>query len=129
MTLKHKNSSKWATRILKRGLQVQDDGTRVAFAEQLNKHAELTRKMSSMNERSSSDESSDEDYGDDVADGSDLDKTSKLLIKAKDKTRKLLEEDEELPQSGVLALPFMVILTHLFFQCSCPCYKDALMLF
>lgn len=108
MTLKHKNSSKWATRILKRGLQVQDDGTRVAFAEQLNKHAELTRKMSSMNESSSSDESSDEDYGDDVADGSDLDKTSKLLIKAKDKTRKLLEEDEELPQSGVLALPFMV---------------------
>ncbi|XP_073275995.1 uncharacterized protein [Primulina huaijiensis] len=108
MTLKHKNSSKWATRILKRGLQVQDDGTRVAFAEQLNKHAELTRKMSSMNESSSSDESSDEDYGDDVADGSDLDKTSKLLIKAKEKTRKLLEEDEEITQSGVLALPFMV---------------------
>ncbi|XP_073137338.1 uncharacterized protein [Henckelia pumila] len=108
MTLKHKNSSRWATRILKRGLQVQDDGTRVAFAEQLNKHAELTRKMSSMNESSSSDESSDEDYGDDAADGSDLDKTSKLLIKAQEKTRKLLDEDEELPQSGVLALPFMV---------------------
>lgn len=108
MTLKHKNSSKWATRILKRGLEVQDDGTRVAFAEQLNKHAELTRKMSSMNESSSSDESSDEDYCDDVADGSDLEKTSKLLIKAKEKTWKLLEEDEELPQSGVLALPFMV---------------------
>lgn len=109
MTLKHKNSSRWATRILKRGLQVQDDGTRVAFAEQLNKHAELTRKMSSVNKSSSSDESSDEDDDDDdVADGSDLDKTSKLLIKAKEKTRKLLEEDEELPHSGVLSLPFMV---------------------
>ncbi|XP_075509334.1 uncharacterized protein LOC142545823 isoform X2 [Primulina tabacum] len=106
MTLKHKNSSRWATRILKRGLQVQDDGTRVAFAEQLNKHAELTRKMSSVNKSSSSDESSDDD--DDLADGSDLDKTSNLLIKAKEKTRKLLEEDEEFPHSGVLSLPFMV---------------------
>ncbi|KZV33098.1 hypothetical protein F511_03364 [Dorcoceras hygrometricum] len=108
MTLKHKNSSRWAKRILERGIDAQDEGTRVAFAEQLSKHAELTRKMSSMNKSSSSDESSYEDDSDDVADGSDLDKTSKLLINAKEKTRKLLEEDEELPHSGVLSLPFMV---------------------
>ncbi|KAL7118270.1 hypothetical protein ACP275_03G125400 [Erythranthe tilingii] len=108
MTLKHKNSSKWAKRILQRGLQVQDDATREAFNEQLNQHAALTRKMNSVKESSDSDESSDDDDSDDMSAGSDQDKTSKLLTKAKEKTMKVLQGDEELPKSGVLSLPFMV---------------------
>lgn len=108
LTLKHKNSSKWAKRILKRGLDVQDDGTRAAIAEQLNQHALLSRKANNMNESSSSGESSDEDGLDETSDGSDQDAAVKLLKKAKDKTTEVLEGDEELPASGVLSLPFMV---------------------
>ncbi|CAA0809862.1 U3 ribonucleoprotein (Utp) family protein [Striga hermonthica] len=108
MTLKHKNSSKWAKRILKRGLDAQDEATREAFGEQLNQHAALTRKMNSLKESSSSDESSDGDDSDDMSGGSDRDMSSKLIAKAKEKTIKILEGDEELPKSGVLSLPFMV---------------------
>ncbi|GER37853.1 U3 ribonucleoprotein family protein [Striga asiatica] len=108
MTLKHKNSSKWAKRILKRGLDAQDEATREAFGEQLNQHAALTRKMNSLKENSSSDESSDGDDSDDMSGGSDRDMSSKLIAKAKEKTIKVLEGDEELPKSGVLSLPFMV---------------------
>ncbi|KAL2538946.1 U3 ribonucleoprotein (Utp) family protein [Forsythia ovata] len=108
MTLKHKNSSKWAKRILKRGLDVQDEGTRAAISEQLNQHATLTRKMRSMKESSSSDDSSDEDDIDEISAGSDQDIASKLFMKAKEKTLEVLEGDDEVPKSGVLSLPFMV---------------------
>ncbi|KAL6978382.1 hypothetical protein U1Q18_020050 [Sarracenia purpurea var. burkii] len=107
MTLKHKNSSKWAKRILKRGLDVQDEGTRAAISEQLHQHALLTRKMNSMNDNSSSDGSGDEDDDDDILDISDGDHDLKLLEKAKEKTLELIEEEDEVPKSGVLSLPFM----------------------
>lgn len=110
MTLKHKNNSKWAKRILKRGLDAQDEATRAAFSEQLNLHASLTRKMNSIKESSSSDDSSDEDNSDDMSASSDEDNAAKLMKKAKEKTLKVLEGDEELPKSGVLSLPFMVSL-------------------
>lgn len=109
MTLKHKNSSKWAKRILQRGLTTQDNGTRAAIAEQLHQHALLTRKMNSMKDSSSSEESSDEDDDDENSAGSDQDKDSSLLAKAKEKTLKVFEEDDEIPNTGVLSLPFMVI--------------------
>lgn len=109
MTLKHKNSSKWAKRILKRGLSVQDEGTRAAIDEQLQQHALLTRKMNTTKDSSSSsDDSSDEDDADENSAGSDQDEASKLFAKAKEKTLKVLEEDDEVPNSGVLSLPFMV---------------------
>lgn len=110
MTLKHKNSSKWAKRILQRGLNVQDEGTRAAIAEQLHQHALLTRKMNSMkDDTSSSDESTDnEDLDEELSPGKDDERVSKLLNRAKDKTVKVLEEEDEIPKSGVLALPFMV---------------------
>lgn len=112
LTLKHKNSSKWAKRILKRGLNAQDEGTRVAIAEQLQQHAMLTRKMNSMKENSSSDDSSDDDDEDSA--GSDRDAASKLLENAKEKTLKVLEDDDDAPASGVLSLPFMVIMCQCF---------------
>ncbi|CAK7348320.1 unnamed protein product [Dovyalis caffra] len=106
MTLRHKNQSKWAQRIVKRGLDVQDEGTRAAMAEQLHQHALLTRKMNSMKDSSSSDDSSDEEHSENAG-GSDQDEASMLLAKARVKTQQALEEDDEVPDSGVLALPFM----------------------
>ncbi|KAK0581539.1 hypothetical protein LWI29_014953 [Acer saccharum] len=110
MTLKHKNSSKWAKRILQRGLEAQDEGTRAAINEQLHQHALLTRKMNTMKDSSSSSGSddSDEDDVDENSAGSDPDEASKLFSKAKEKTLKVLQEDDEVPTSGVLSLPFMV---------------------
>ncbi|XP_028786436.1 uncharacterized protein C57A7.06-like isoform X1 [Neltuma alba] len=109
MTLKHKNQNQWAKRILARGLNNQDDGTRAAVAEQLRRHAELTRKMNSMKDSSSSsDDTSDDDDADENLAVSDRDRASKLLEKAKDKTMKVLEEEEdEVPDSGLPSLPFM----------------------
>ncbi|KAM3211853.1 hypothetical protein ACQJBY_065148 [Aegilops geniculata] len=106
MTLKHKNNSKWAKRILKRGLSVQDDGTRDAITAQLQQHALLTRKMNSIKDgSSSSDESSDDDDDDEDEDESKLE--AKLLNRGKEKIRKVVEEDNEIPKSGVFSLPFM----------------------
>ncbi|XAR63909.1 hypothetical protein NMG60_11024059 [Bertholletia excelsa] len=112
LTLKHKNSSKWAKQILKRGLNVQDYGTRAAIAEQLHQHSLLTRKMNSMKDSSSSDvdddDSDDDDYDDDNLDISEQDRALKLLEKAKEKTMGVIGEDDHVPKSGVLSLPFMV---------------------
>lgn len=114
MTLKHKNQNRWAKRILARGLNSQDEGTRAAIAEQLQRHTELTRKMKSMKDSSSSssDDTSDEDDVDENLDGADKDRASKLLEKAKGKTMKVLEEEDEAPKSGLLSLPFMVIVVN-----------------
>ena len=108
MTLRHKNQSKWAQRIVKRGLDAQDEGTRAAMAEQLHQHALLTRKMNSMKDSSSSDDSSDEEDSENAG-GSDEDKAPKLLAQAREKTKRVLEEDDEVLDSGVLSLPFMVM--------------------
>ncbi|MQM16357.1 hypothetical protein Taro_049311 [Colocasia esculenta] len=109
MTLKHKNSSKWAKRIMKRGLNAQDEGSRAAIAEQLQQHALLTRKINSMKDTSSSEDSSDDDEDDDeLPDEALSGGASKLLTRAKEKTLKVIEEEDEMPKSGVLSLPFMV---------------------
>ncbi|KAK4796520.1 hypothetical protein SAY86_028846 [Trapa natans] len=106
LTLKHKNNSKWAKRILKRGLDAQDEGTRAAISEQLQQHETLTRKINSMKDASSSDDSSDGD-DEDSAD-SEQDAALKLIEDAREKTVKVLEVDDAIPSSGVFSLPFMV---------------------
>ncbi|CAI9109449.1 OLC1v1009271C1 [Oldenlandia corymbosa var. corymbosa] len=98
MGLVHKNNSKWAKCILKRSLDVQDEGTRAAISEQLYQHAILTRKINSLKDSSDEDES-DIDLG--------PDDPSALLKTAKEKTLEAMEEDEGLPNSGVASLPFM----------------------
>ncbi|OQU92618.1 hypothetical protein SORBI_3001G376900 [Sorghum bicolor] len=100
MTLKHKNTSQWAKRIIKRGLSVQDEGTRAAIAAQLQQNTLLTRKMNSMKDDSSSEESSDDDED-------ESDSEAKILNRGKEKILKALEEDNEIPNSGVFSLPFM----------------------
>ncbi|KAF8106106.1 hypothetical protein N665_0147s0062 [Sinapis alba] len=99
MTLKHKNTGKWVKRMLRRGLNVKHDGTREAIAEQLQMNANLSRKMNSMRDGSSSDE-------EELNDGSDEDTPSRLIAKAKEKTLKTLEDDE-VPNAGLMSLPFM----------------------
>ncbi|KAJ7138400.1 hypothetical protein O6H91_Y555400 [Diphasiastrum complanatum] len=116
MTLKHKNTSRWAKRILERGLKAHsDDGTRDAIAEQLRAHRQLTRKMHSATGSSSDDDTASEDDDDEnVQNGENglvLEKKSgsKILAKAKVATLKFLEGDEEaeIPNTGLFALPFM----------------------
>ncbi|KAD3338173.1 hypothetical protein E3N88_33694 [Mikania micrantha] len=112
MTLKHKNTSKWAKRIKKRGFDVQDDGTRAAISEQLQQHALLTRKRNSMHDDDdddSSDDSMDGDDNEDVSgDENDDALKLKLLEKGKKRTLEVLEEEDDMPKSGLLSLPFMV---------------------
>ena len=59
MTLKHKNTGKWAKRVLKRGIQSADKGTRAAMEEQARIQRDLLRKQTG--ESSSSEEDEEED--------------------------------------------------------------------
>ncbi|CAK9236735.1 unnamed protein product [Sphagnum troendelagicum] len=111
MTLKHKNTSRWAKRILKRGLKEHEDGSREAIAEQLRTHSMLTRKIQSVKMSSSSEESSSEEEGDEGDEGLAVGgKTrARLLAKAKMATVLALQGDgeAEIPTTGLFALPFM----------------------
>ncbi|KAG5381544.1 hypothetical protein IGI04_033014 [Brassica rapa subsp. trilocularis] len=100
MTFKHKNRGKWAKRMVRRGLNVKYNGTGEAITEQLQINAELSRKINSLRDGSSSDE-------EELSDGSDQDTPYKLLAKAKEKTLRALEDDE-VCNSGLMSLPFMV---------------------
>lgn len=108
LTLKHKNTSKWAKRIKKRGFDVQDDGTRAAISEQLQQHALLTRKRDSMHDDESSSDDSMEEDDDDISGDEDDASKLKLLEIGKKRTLEVLDEDDDVPKSGVLSLPFMV---------------------
>ncbi|KAJ0247942.1 hypothetical protein HA466_0163260 [Hirschfeldia incana] len=98
-TQKHRNTGKWVRRMLQLGLNVKHDGTRAAIAEQLQMNANLSRKMNSMRDASSSDE-------EELNDGSDEDTPSILIAKAKEKTLKTLQDDQ-VPNTGLMSLPFM----------------------
>ncbi|KAF3537285.1 hypothetical protein F2Q69_00020608 [Brassica cretica] len=89
--------------MLSRGLNVKYDGTKAGIAEQLQMNANLSRKMNSMRDGSSSDERDDEE---EFRDGSDEDTPSRLIAKAKKKTLKALEDDEQ-PNAVLMSLPFM----------------------
>ena len=45
LTLKHRNSSRWARRALRRGVDVMDPGTKAALEEQLRLGEQLRRKV------------------------------------------------------------------------------------
>eukprot|EP00658_Telonema_sp_P-2_P078018 TRINITY_DN7212_c0_g1_i1.p1 TRINITY_DN7212_c0_g1~~TRINITY_DN7212_c0_g1_i1.p1 ORF type:complete len:674 (-),score=239.49 TRINITY_DN7212_c0_g1_i1:93-2114(-) len=80
MTLKHKNTSKWAKHALRRGTKA-DEGTKSALQEQLRKGQELRRKMEG---ESDEDDSSDEDHEDpllwDAQDGAEEDTKKKGIF-------------------------------------------------
>lgn len=87
MTLAHRNTSKWAKHVLKRGKNVDKD-TQRALSAQLKKGDDLLQRMKS---RMNKNEDSDDDE--------DLAETA----------RKVLEDtqDEEIPTSGLFKLAFM----------------------
>ncbi|KAG0563345.1 hypothetical protein KC19_8G023100 [Ceratodon purpureus] len=110
MTLKHKNTSRWARRILKRGLKAHEDGSRDAIMEQLRAHSMLTKKIQSadFSDSEASSSSSSDEEGDEEAAATGKGK-SKMLAKAKAATFEALQFDEEAeaPKTGLFALPFM----------------------
>ncbi|KAK9812342.1 hypothetical protein WJX73_003829 [Symbiochloris irregularis] len=117
LTLRHKNSSRWARRALKRGVNVMDEGTREALDEQLRIGQELRRKVERVEEPGSSGDDSDD--GTDASDQDDGDKPAettggrdKLSQRAAKRMRTgaldiLQGQDAEAPSKGLLALPFM----------------------
>ena len=107
LTLRHKNTSRWARRALKRGMAVMDDGTKQALGEQLRISEALKRKveMADASEESESESSSLSDGDAGADDGGAPPKSAK----AKAAVLRELEEDPEaaLPEKGLFALPFM----------------------
>lgn len=89
MSLKHKNTSKWAKRALARG--TQDEGTRDAIMEQLRRGEDLRRRI-------------DGDQSEDSDEAEDNDETyvNNQLSKLNDE----ITEDTQ-PQKGLLSMKFM----------------------
>eukprot|EP00877_Chromochloris_zofingiensis_P011898 jgi/Chrzof1/6962/Cz02g05190.t1 len=125
LTLKHKNTSRWARRALKRGVDVMDEGTKAAIAEQLSLGQQLKRKIEGV--RSGSEEDSDdstsasEDEGND-ANGDAAQRRSSMSTKARKEALAILNGLAADPQTaegdangdgnpkskkGLFALPFM----------------------
>ncbi|MEW5305610.1 MAG: hypothetical protein WDW36_008141 [Sanguina aurantia] len=129
LTLKHRNTSKWARRALKRGVTVMDEGTKAALAEQVALGRTLRRKMEggAGDETSSSGGSSSTDSsggGDDDDSGNDMDGGGReggggrtaaarpSSSKARAAAMQILAgsgaaEGDGGPAKGLMALPFM----------------------
>lgn len=99
MTLKHKNTGKWAKRALARGQL--DEGTREAIMEQLERGEQLKRKIQGTN----SDDDSD-DYDDNHSDGGD-DHDNEKMMKEIDNFAEDLDDDDTQPKKGIFAMKFM----------------------
>ena len=91
MSLKHKNTSKWAKRALARG--TQDEGTRDAIMEQLRRGEELRRRIDG---DASEDEDSDEQENDDEV----------YVNNQLSKLNNEIAEDTQ-PAKGLLSMKFM----------------------
>ncbi|KAK9827643.1 hypothetical protein WJX81_002537 [Elliptochloris bilobata] len=118
LTLKHRNSSQWARRALKRGLTVMDPGTREALAEQLRLGQELRRRVerpasgsdASTDASDASDASGDERDADGAKGGaaqSGGGRAASVRVKAAALDLLQVEEGDEAPSKGLFALPFM----------------------
>lgn len=101
MTLRHTHHNRWAKNVKQHGLNHKYEETRAAMDENCRKHKDLTRKMHSMKGSSSSNDSEDDDEN---SAGSDLD--SKIL----GKLMKVLGEKDEITESRLSSLGFMVII-------------------
>ncbi|GAX85472.1 hypothetical protein CEUSTIGMA_g12888.t1 [Chlamydomonas eustigma] len=110
LTLRHRNTSKWARRALKRGVEVMDAGTKEALAEQLRLGQSLRRKIEGKDEvnEDSDDEISSSEGGEDGTLG-DVRVKKGLSAKAKAAALDLItgDADAPLPKKGLFSLPFM----------------------
>ncbi|KAJ3220712.1 hypothetical protein HK099_004062 [Clydaea vesicula] len=100
MTLKHKNSGKWAKKMLSR--KDTDSETRKALMEQLEKHEELKKKISGMHS-SDDDFSGDEDDDDEEGDGGEDIANAVMELNS----MKNSISDTQIPTTGVFAMKFM----------------------
>ncbi|GAX81102.1 hypothetical protein CEUSTIGMA_g8536.t1 [Chlamydomonas eustigma] len=116
LTLRHRNTSKWARRALKRGVEVMDAGTKEALAEQLRLGQSLRRKIEGKDEvNEDSDDDDDEisssEGGENLEDGTLGDVRVKKGLSAKAKAAALHlitgDADATLPKKGLFSLPFM----------------------
>ncbi|KAJ3115116.1 hypothetical protein HDU96_001175 [Phlyctochytrium bullatum] len=102
MTLKHKNTGKWAKSM--KGRADKGVGARQELMDQLNRHQELTKKIAGDD---SDDEDEDEDYDEDedIDDSGDPDAVAKSAIQRLDK----MADDSvpDMPEKGVFAMKFM----------------------
>ncbi|KXZ48222.1 hypothetical protein GPECTOR_29g127 [Gonium pectorale] len=117
LTLRHRNSSRWARRALKRGQLDLDAGTKAAIADQLQLGQQLRRKIEGRKGSGSDEDGSDSDASTSASDGEGerggggLGRAvpgGKLRSAALDILKGNGPLDEaELPKKGLLALPFM----------------------
>jgi len=105
LTLKHKNTSQFIRRAIKRGAKHPDEGTREAIAEQLRIGQEIRRKVHAFRDKEDSDSS--DGSGDDSSD--DERRDERLSRKLAAAARDVLEGD--VPgngtEKGLMSLPFM----------------------
>ena len=118
MLLKHKNTSRWAKRAIRKGL-AHLPGTKEAIAEQLRIGQELKRKIGiggggggDEGDESSETEASDEDGEDDEPSAgplSDAVAERRRLARAKTQTLRAIQDGEKASEEegGLFALPFM----------------------
>ncbi|KAI9302930.1 small-subunit processome [Cunninghamella echinulata] len=101
MTLKHKNTGKWAKRALARGQL--DEGTREAIMEQLERGEKLKRKIQGVNS-----DDSDDDSDDDFSDSDDDNQKEKMIKELNSFAEDLNDEDNDTqPKKGIFAMKFM----------------------
>lgn len=62
MTQRHSTKTRWAKRIMRRGLNIQDEETREALNEQLRQGQELKKKIEKIDAKDGSDSDTDARY-------------------------------------------------------------------
>mmetsp|Transcript_5357 Transcript_5357/g.11731 ORF Transcript_5357/g.11731 Transcript_5357/m.11731 type:complete len:1130 (-) Transcript_5357:373-3762(-) len=127
LTLKHRNTSKWARRALKRGLTVMDEGTKAALAEQLRTGDALRKRIEGLRSSKGAGSGSDSEgtSASDIDDGEEgegaelgafaaANKGRGMSSKAKAAALEILEgggkegDEPAVPTKGLFSLPFMV---------------------
>ncbi|GIL67776.1 hypothetical protein Vafri_21053 [Volvox africanus] len=112
LTLRHRNSTRWARRALKRGQVQLDAGTKAALAEQLQLGEQLKRKIEGRkgkdnrsDDGSTSASDSEEDHSGNRSRGAGRVRSAALELLA---DGNIVDPDgENAPKKGLLALPFM----------------------
>lgn len=102
LTLKHKNTSRFIRRAIKRGSQhAPDEGTREAIAEQLRLGEEIRKKVHSFKDNDSG-SSSESDSSDDEREN------ARISRKLESAARDILDDNDSLgEEKGLMSLPFM----------------------
>uniref|UniRef100_A0A6U9R434 U3 small nucleolar RNA-associated protein 14 n=1 Tax=Picocystis salinarum TaxID=88271 RepID=A0A6U9R434_9CHLO len=102
LTLKHRNTSRWARRALKKGLHNSKPGVKEMLVEQMRIGEGLRQKILG---KDGSGDSSGSESDEHAVEGEDVDGGN---LKFKSETLKLLESGElDMPERGLFTLPFM----------------------